>query len=700
MNQNQIAEIKNQYTLYKGMDNFLEALKSKSAENSFVANMLNKIQKKARSFDVYIKNVTKKDISDAEKEKGWLALEKSLKEQTAATAEQNKEMMTFFAEMDESVAKTKEWTNFYQLYFSNMKLEKTAQVSEWHAESKELGKRMKELKEKNKDFSFTDWRHQINKIEEEIKANETKIKEHPDGKKLAMAIQAEKDVRMQGTTEDQVQKERKECEFQLKVIDDLLYGLKSNPDSIDNMVDQINQLEQSKVLRNNTEKQLKRLQQEYEKMYGKALERSKKDPVLKEFHERKNAYIAGATVAKNLLETLEGVESKYRNIALEEITDTQTKSRIEEKVSKFIDAYYGYYDGNYEEHTVNQLIEKIKKRQGELEKNAETELEGMEKYNYTKEAYNKLFKTPEMLAKLQEIKDVEALLDNMPDPSNDINLLKEDRKKSYTGKTLELINTAFEKDVLVRQSLLYTSGKLYTAKELVELLEKRQAEITEKYEKARMKSEILSGWGASLQDDLSRGEVKNLKNDWVKSKKKLQRCKDAKEEYEKIKFSTDQLKNKINPSASQEGIKTKAKMLWEQREMRKGNHLDSKEYTQMMEELEIVMGWGSPEIEARLNADDKKNTRPQTLEEALNRLETAADKYLKEKNSQIRIIPTALRRTRFGYANTIKGFIKESRNELKLSETLKEYVNETPQTASQKNIENRTSELNVPGANF
>ena len=38
-----------------------------------------------------------------------------------------------------------------------------------YLESK-LQQTLKELKEKNKDFSFTDWKHQINKIEEEIKA--------------------------------------------------------------------------------------------------------------------------------------------------------------------------------------------------------------------------------------------------------------------------------------------------------------------------------------------------------------------------------------------------------------------------------------------------------------------------------------------------------------------------------------------------
>lgn len=121
----------------------------------------------------------------------------------------------------------------------------------------------------------------------------------------------------------------------------------------------------------------------------------------------------------------------------------------------------------------------------------------------------------------------------------------------------------------------------------------------------------------------------------------------------------------VKPNTIAKDTIKQAGFIYSAKDFKKGVHINSREYNNMVNMLRVVKEWENPDMQKKLQGN---KDAPKTLAEAMERLHSAANNYISAKDAQIRSNPSALRTSRYDFARAISEFALQGKDNIEKAE--------------------------------
>lgn len=690
-------QIKNEYNLYKGVEELIKSMEGKDImKETTVQIQLNRILQNKKNLENFI--TKNKGLSEKELEKKWA--ERATGNSQSMSPEERKQMRDFFSGMDSKIAKTEAYKNLYELYLKNNVAGKNPSVERWEKKKTELDKKLTKIIKENPSIDV----HKIdtyvsaskNQVEK-LKTNLEKLPEQKEidkiNKKYSGSSRTNKRYKLDVSSRfsNDTEKIREEINDKLG----LLYTVQG---ALEDCVKYLNEYERD----------IKR-DEAHTTLYDKnQKERDKKKAELdrKEMAALNEAYtkIDNAWAANNKL-----YEKAYH------ISDLQ--SELEHRLGiGFLDEHAN--DLEYREQPIGMFwagsqnptppswsVHKNDVYRSVREIVNSTEFKEAFGYKHLKEDDIAFLTIGEIEQRMIEVDKkqwdaVKESIDNLPDRyALDEEKILDTKDIRETRAKFEELDNWLDENYSKRTSI---DDIQEMKKSRNYILEQSRADIEElfkytnflrnpvdeifevkKYEKILSGDQImekLSKFEARLEEQLSIvdeiekdvnriNELKEQLKDLSEGKKleeerkNLKGLESIKKQIDELKREKEKMSDIVNEQSLEDKIKEEAAALLEEMDMNKGNHKNSKEYNAMIAALKIVEGWGTDKVNENLTKIPEKE-RPQNFRQALDYVKKKSEKYIEAKDRQVRLSPSELRRTRYAYSRAIVGFAERRSQEM------------------------------------
>lgn len=686
------TQVKKEYNLYKGVAELIKAMDEKGMlVEPAVKNQMVQILENKKRLDTFLNEG--KGKSDLELREKWFEMKAASK--VEISKEDRDKINAFFANMSEDIAKTNACKNLYGLYLGNCVSVKSPETEQIEKEKSLLEGRLRAVAAEHPNIKLKDLGDQWSKAIKEKDRLKKELEKYPgmaEIKKLnAQYAEIKKKSYFGNRQYFNIDRTRENMVKQQSLVAQLKENIQKMAPSINKLKQKTEGIEVHKGKLAARTAHTKKLAE----LMGAAYEKAKGNEKLKDYAALAKDYAEKRAVYNDFEAFLNKIDptNTYRQQPiyefLEEHPGLKKSLDADKDLIQRMKSHFGFSVENDDE-----IMDMFQQEMQNKIKALEEELNLAKENVKDLEDYKNIFQTEEIEKTRTEEKELDAWLKDNTNLSNwktgTVGEKKErdesiDKMKGLWDEFMWLANN----DKGVPNGILNKNGTL-TAENMIEKLNEYEGKLVSR-------GKELDG----LEKEYNRIQEEKRKisakipgyDKYEAAVEKTDSFLRTENKLAEIKKDITKLSEKFEQKIFEADVKRQAKLLLEQEGMRKDNHVNSKEYDDMVAALQILGNWGEPEKDQKTQMAEvrfSEEKRPKDLQGAMKLLSDTTGKYLKEKNAQFRPFPSARRQDRMTFANLVNDLAKGNleTNELSLQDkAATKLIENVRSVAQEKNME-------------